>query len=103
VTALVGRHAAAAGLAGERSDRLADAVRELTAAAIPGCRLRVWTEPDALVCELRDPDPVDDPLAGRVRPADGEPGGLWQANQTCDLVQVRSTPAGSTVRVITWL
>ncbi|HEY7102226.1 MAG TPA: sensor histidine kinase [Mycobacteriales bacterium] len=105
VTALVGRHAEAAGLAAERADRLALAVRELTAAAIPGCRLRVWTEPGALVCELHDPDPVGNPLAGRVQPADGEPDdhGLWLANQTCDLVQVRSTPDGSTVRVISWL
>jgi MEDS: MEthanogen/methylotroph, DcmR Sensory domain/Histidine kinase-like ATPase domain len=105
VAALVGRHAEAAGLDAERATSLSLAVRELTAAAIAGCRLRIWIEPGALVCELRDPDPVDDPLAGRVQPADDEPDerGLWQANQTCDLVQVRSTPDGSTVRVISWL
>ena len=105
VAALVGRHAQAAGLAAERAGALSLALRELTAAAIPGCRLRIWTEPGALVGEVRDPDPVDDPLAGRVRPVDGEPDarGLWLANQTCDLVQVRSTPDGSTVRVISWL
>jgi hypothetical protein len=40
-----------------------------------------------------------------VQPVDGEPDehGLWLANQICDLVQVRSTPAGSTVRVVSWL
>jgi MEDS: MEthanogen/methylotroph, DcmR Sensory domain/Histidine kinase-like ATPase domain len=104
VAALVGRHAAAAGLDAGRSWGLSLAIRELTATAVPGCTLRVWVEPGALVCELRDPDPVDDPLAGRVQPADTEPDarGLWLANQMCDLVQVRSTPDGSTIRVVTW-
>jgi hypothetical protein len=105
VAALVSRHAQAAGLDTERSRGLSLAMREITAAAVPGCTLRVWAEPGALVCEVRDPDPVDDPLAGRVEPADGEPDprGLWLANQMCDLVQVRSTPDGSTVRIVTWL
>jgi hypothetical protein len=44
-------------------------------------------------------------LAGRVRPrgAEPDPRGLWLANQMCDLVQIRSTPKGSTVRIVTWL
>jgi MEDS: MEthanogen/methylotroph, DcmR Sensory domain len=105
VAALVSRHAQAAGLDAERSRGLSLAMREITAAAVPGCTLRVWAEPGALVCEVRGPDPVDDPLAGRVEPVDGEPdpSGLWLANQMCDLVQVRSTPDGSTVRIVTWL
>jgi hypothetical protein len=105
VGAFVGRHAGAVGLDAERTAGLSSAIRELTAAAIPGCRLRIWTEPGALVCELSDPDPVDDPLAGRVAPADDEPDarGLWLANQLCDLVQVRSSQDGSTVRVLSWL
>ena len=105
VAALVDRHAEAAGLAADRAARLSLALRELTAAAIPGCRVRVWTEPGALVCEVRGPEPVSDPLAGRVQPCDGEPDahGLWLANQTCDLVQVRSAAGGSIVRVSSWL
>jgi MEDS: MEthanogen/methylotroph, DcmR Sensory domain len=105
VAALVSRHARAAGLDAERTSGLSVAMQELVAATIPGSTLRIWTEPDALVCEIGDPDPVDDPLAGRVQPAGGEPDarGLWLANQLCDLVQVRSTPDGSTVRVISWL
>ena len=37
----------------------------------------------------------DDPLAGRVAPRADDPRGrgLWIANQLCDLVQIRSTPA----------
>jgi hypothetical protein len=71
---------------------------------VPGCTLRIWAEPGALICEVSDPEPVDDPLAGRVRPRGTEPDprGLWLANQMCDLVQVRSTPEGSTVRIVTW-
>ncbi len=104
VTALVNRHAAAAGMDTERAWALSLAVRETTATARTGATLRVWAEPAALVCEVRDPDPVDDPMAGRRRPLDTEPDprGLWLANQMCDLVQIRSTPAGSTVRIVSW-
>jgi hypothetical protein len=104
VGALVNEHAAAAGLDTEKAWALSVAVREVAASAVPGCTLRVWTEPAALVCEIRDPDPFDDPMAGRVRPSDTEPDvrGLWLANQICDLVQVRSTPDGSTFRIVTW-
>ena len=46
-----------------------------------------------------------DPLAGRLAPGteelDGR--GLWMVNQLCDLVQLRSSAAGTTVRVHTWL
>jgi hypothetical protein len=104
VAALICRHTTAAGLDSERSSGLSLAIRELTAAAVPGRTLRVWVEPGALICEVRDPEPVDDPMAGRVQPrgAEPDPRGLWLANQMCDLVQVRSTPEGSTVRVVTW-
>jgi hypothetical protein len=104
VADLVGKHAAVAGLDAEKTWALSLAVRETTASAVPGCTLRIWAEPGALVCEVRDPEPVDDPLAGRVRPQGTEPDprGLWLANQMCDLVQVRSTPKGSTVRIVTW-
>lgn len=104
VAALVNRHAAAAGLDTEQTWALSLAVREITSAARAGATLRVWAEPAALVCEVRDPEPVDDPMAGRRRPPASEPDphGLWLANQMCDLVQVRSTAAGSTVRIVTW-
>jgi anti-sigma regulatory factor (Ser/Thr protein kinase) len=105
VADLVNRHAAAAGLDSEKAWALALAVREVAASAVPGCTLRVWAEPAALVCEVRDPEPVVNPMTGRVQPRDAEPDerGLWLANQMCDLVQVRSTPDGSTIRIVTWL
>ena len=63
--------------------------------------LLVWIERDAVVCELRDSGRFDHPLAGRVRPEPGRVGGhgLWLANQVCDLVQVRSFPTGTVVRL----
>lgn len=67
--------------------------------------LRAWTEPDALVVEVRNSSRIDDLLVGR-RLASGlsEGGrGLWIANQLCDLVQVRSTSDGTVVRLFSWL
>ncbi len=63
--------------------------------------LRVWTDGEVAVCEVRDGGHIVDPLIGRHRPQPGQLGGwgLWIANQTCDLVQVRSGPAGTVVRV----
>jgi anti-sigma regulatory factor (Ser/Thr protein kinase) len=40
-------------------------------------------------------------LAGRIRPGPDQSSGfgLWLANQLCDLVQVRSLPSGTVVRL----
>jgi hypothetical protein len=45
--------------------------------------------------------PGRDPLTDRRRPAPNQDGGrgLWLANQLCDLVQIRSFPSGTTVRM----
>jgi anti-sigma regulatory factor (Ser/Thr protein kinase) len=67
--------------------------------------LRTWLQPDALVCEVTDRGRLDDPLVGRLAPAPEEQRGrgLWLANQLSDLVQIRSTPEGTAVRVFAWL
>ncbi len=67
--------------------------------------LRTWVQDGALVCEVRDRGVIDDPLIGRRRPAlDGTSGrGCWMLHQLADLVQVRSGPEGSVVRISTWL
>jgi anti-sigma regulatory factor (Ser/Thr protein kinase) len=64
----------------------------------------VWTQPDAFVVEVRDSGRIRDPLVGReLSSATDEHGrGLWMANQLCDLVQVRSTTAGTAVRLHVW-
>jgi hypothetical protein len=43
----------------------------------------------------------DKPLADRERPLPdlSAPRGLWLANQLCDLVQIRSLPEGTVVRL----
>ncbi|WP_111766904.1 MEDS domain-containing protein [Nakamurella deserti] len=93
-----------AGLSVERSHRLAAAMRELASDATVGdtAVLRVWTDADAVVCEIEDPL-VAAPVVGRVPTTTrAARKGLWLANQTSDLIQVRSTEAGTTVRVHTW-
>jgi anti-sigma regulatory factor (Ser/Thr protein kinase) len=63
--------------------------------------MRVWRQDDGVICEVRDEGQIAQPLAGRVRPYDGQIGGygLWLANQLCDLVQVRAFPTGGVVRL----
>jgi anti-sigma regulatory factor (Ser/Thr protein kinase) len=64
--------------------------------------LRVWTGPQTMSCEVRDSGAgLEDPLAGHLPPPPGRTGlcGLWLARQFCDLVEVRSDSAGTTVRL----
>jgi hypothetical protein len=54
-----------------------------------------------VICDVRDRGRLGQPLAGRQRPPpdriDGR--GLWLANHLCDLVQLRSLPSGTAVRL----
>ncbi|MFE5324795.1 anti-sigma factor RsbA family regulatory protein [Embleya sp. NPDC056575] len=61
----------------------------------------VWSEGAHLFCDVHDAGRITDPLAGRHRPTTDQDGGrgLWIANQICDLVQIRSTETGTTVRL----
>jgi anti-sigma regulatory factor (Ser/Thr protein kinase) len=63
--------------------------------------LRVWTDGTVLVCEISDAGHIEQPLVGRVRPLPSQLSGrgVWLANQLCDLVQLRSSPAGTVVRL----
>jgi hypothetical protein len=63
--------------------------------------LWIWHDAEALVCELRHPGAIADPLAGREWPPVGQPDsrGLWVANQLCDLVQLRQFATGTVVRL----
>ena len=101
---LVRGRAEAAGL-GARSDDLVLAVNEILSNSLRhACDdgiLRVWDEEDGLVCEVRDRGHILQPLIGRAEPAIGQIGGhgIWLVNLVCDLVQVRSSDDGSTVRM----
>ena len=101
---IVRRRATHAGL-GERVDDLVLAVNEVLSNSLHHAheagRLRIWNEPDGLVCEVRDGGHIHQPLVGREEPAKGQVGGhgVWLVNLVCDLVQVRSSEDGSTVRM----
>jgi hypothetical protein len=105
----VRRWAEASGLSGQRSGRLATAMRTITQVSVsrPGQSevLRLWQECSALICQIHDPGHVQDPMIGRHPDGQDTPRGraLQIANELCDLVQVRSGPAGTTIRVHTWL
>ncbi|MGW9375107.1 anti-sigma factor RsbA family regulatory protein [Streptomyces xanthophaeus] len=67
--------------------------------------LRLWTDTghkDEAIAEISDGGHLANPLAGRRRPsrssADGGRG-LWMIHQLCDLVEVRATESGFTLRL----
>jgi anti-sigma regulatory factor (Ser/Thr protein kinase) len=101
----VQRVAAASGLAAGETDDLVLAVDEVATNSLcygGGAReVLSWVDAGAVVCEVRDGGRVTDPLVGRRRPPPDQLGGrgLWIANQLCDLVQVRSSDAGTVVRL----
>jgi anti-sigma regulatory factor (Ser/Thr protein kinase) len=100
------RPALAAGLAPQRVADLASAVSELAANTLthttgPGT-LTIWTTGSEIICQVNDTGQITDPLAGTARPDPAAPAGgrgLWVVHQVCDLAQIRSGPAGTTVRV----
>jgi anti-sigma regulatory factor (Ser/Thr protein kinase) len=105
VRQLVSEAATAAGMTRERGEDLVLAVSEVAANAIRHGRgsgvLRVWRRPNRLICQVEDGGHIRDPLAGRRLPGPQAAGGigLWAVNQLCDLVEVRSSQDGTTVRV----
>jgi len=109
VRKLVAVCARVAGLSTVRTDDLVLAVHEVASNSIRhgggSGTLRVWHDGGAVVCEVTDGGRIDAPLVGRQLPDDDSLGGrgLWMANQLCDLVQVRSGAAGTTIRIHTWL
>ena len=98
-----------AGLSLNRAADLVLAVSEVAANTLSHTRgagtMRVWQDPGALVCEIRDTGWIADPLADRPRlAAEGPLGhGLWVVHQVCDLVQIRTGPQGTTVRLHMYL
>jgi anti-sigma regulatory factor (Ser/Thr protein kinase) len=99
------RQAASAGFSSERTAAVVAAVDEVvTNTLVHGGgsgTLRFWRDADRLVCEVRDGGRLEEPLLGRRRPGPDpdSPRGLWLVNQLCDLVQLRSYPEGTVVRL----
>jgi hypothetical protein len=94
-----------AGLSVDRAKHLAATTQLLAEGSMhrgsPDVTVRIWSDNDAVTCEVTDRVPLTDPLYGRQVPTD-EHEGLWKANQACDLVQLRSTTTGTTIRIISW-
>ena len=95
-----------AGLPAVKASQLAEAIHGLALSSLhrgaAEGTIRIWNAPDAYICEVSDETVVEDLLHGRRMPLGDDHDGLWRANQLCDLVQMRSTPSGTTVRVHAW-
>jgi anti-sigma regulatory factor (Ser/Thr protein kinase) len=97
--------AVAAGLAARRTHDLVLAAHEIATNTIVHSHgtgvLRLWRGRRGVICEIQDSGHITDPYAGRHFPDDGldHGRGLWMANQLCDLVQLRSTAAGTIIRL----
>jgi anti-sigma regulatory factor (Ser/Thr protein kinase) len=105
VRAFVADEADRAGLSGSRRTDLVIAASEVAANTLkhtagPGL-VRVWVTSDEILCQFDDSGYISEPLAGYGRPAADEPGGqgLWLVNQVCDLAEIRSSAAGTTIRL----
>ncbi len=62
----------------------------------------IWHDGSEVVCQVHDTGHITDLLAGTLRPDPGDAGrgrGLWVVHQVCDLAEIRSGPAGTTVRL----
>lgn len=103
--AFAARHASSIGLPPDRVPDLVLAVGELAANTFchtsAGGVLTIWPAGDELVCQVQDTGHITDPLAGRhLAAADAESGhGLSLVHQVCDLVELRSGPDGTAIRL----
>jgi anti-sigma regulatory factor (Ser/Thr protein kinase) len=107
--AFVADQAAQAGLAEEPAEAMVLSANEIVTNSIRhgggSGELHVWSDGSSLVCEVTDAGHITSPLVGRVRP-DPEAlggGGLWLANQLCDLVEIYSSARGTVVRARMYL
>lgn len=106
VTVCARRH----GLGGHRLHQLLVAVTEVAGNALghgaPPVVLRVWGEPEALLCEVSDRghwQPEERPGPGWLPPRTTESPrlGLWAVRMLCGQVQVRTGKEGTRVRIHT--
>ena len=96
--------ARAAGLLPGQAGDLVIAVSELAANTYrytsAGGLLTIWAQAGELICQVEDAGHISDPLAGRRRPPPGAGGhGLPIVHQLCDLVELRTGPDGTVIRM----
>jgi anti-sigma regulatory factor (Ser/Thr protein kinase) len=105
----VAQYARRAGLPDDKVEVLELAASELASNSVRhgggGGTVAMWTTPSAAIVEFHDAGQLTDPLTGRLMPSLHQEGGrgVFLVNQLCDLVQLRSSGQGTTVRVTTWL
>ena len=95
-----------AGLPPRRVGDLIIAVGELAANTLthtsgPGT-VTLWATESEIICQVNDSGQITDLLAGRLKRdpvAAGGGRGLWVVQQVCDLVQIRTSPAGTAIRL----
>jgi anti-sigma regulatory factor (Ser/Thr protein kinase) len=92
-------------LSAERRSDLVFAINEAASNAMKYgsdmCMTRIWHDGDEVISEVSSHSTISDVMAGRRRPAADalEGRGLWLINQLCDLVELRSGTAGTTLRM----
>ena len=105
VRAYAASQAAGIGLPPDRVLDLVLAVGEITSNTFlhtdTGGTLAIWTAGSELICQIQDSGHITDPLAGRQRPGAGAGNGhgLWLVHQVCDLVELRSGPGQTVIRL----
>jgi anti-sigma regulatory factor (Ser/Thr protein kinase) len=103
VRSFVAEHAAAAGLDPDRTADLVLAAGEVAANTVrhtaAGGTAHIWHTRREVLCQVSDRGRISDPLAGRRRPPGAGGLGLWVVHQLCDLVELRTGPAGTTIRM----
>ncbi len=105
----VAQYARTCGLSPEQVEALELAASELATNSIRygggSGTVAMWVEPGAVVVEFSDAGHILDPLTGRFTPSLDQEGGrgIYLVHQICDLVQVRSSAQGTSVRILTWI
>lgn len=93
---------------GVEEDRIPDLVLAVNEIATNSIRyagsgsIGVWQADGRVVCEVRDLGFIEDQLIGLRRPqvTEARGRGIWFAHQVSDLIQLRSSPSGTTVRIL---
>jgi anti-sigma regulatory factor (Ser/Thr protein kinase) len=105
VRALVAAFARQSGLPSTRCTDLVIAASEVAANTLRHTRgagvIRLWSTDAEVLCQLDDLGFIADPLAGHWRHDLDLPGGqgLWLVNQVCDLAEISSSSAGTSIRL----
>jgi anti-sigma regulatory factor (Ser/Thr protein kinase) len=105
----VARRAREGGLDPDRTAELVLSASEVAANTLrhtdqPGT-ISAWLTRDEFLCQIQDSGQITDPLVGLHPPSPDRLGGqgLWVVNNVCDLVELRTGPRGTTIRLHMWL